>query len=122
MDTTTKQLSSLIQPLYLVGGSVRDEIIGRATYDIDYATPLLPDEICQILKKAGIKPSMAGKKFGTILFKINKYDIQITTFRGEDYPEDSRRPKVHYVTDLTEDLKRRDFTMNSLAKKGNEIF
>lgn len=122
MDNVTNQLSSLIQPLYLVGGSVRDEIIGRSTLDIDYATPLLPDKICQILKKAGIKPNIVGKKFGTILLKIDKYDIQITTFRGEDYPEGSRRPKVHYVTDLIEDLNRRDFTMNSLAKKANEIF
>lgn len=121
MDTTTKQLSLLIEPLYLVGGSVRDEIIGRATLDKDYATPLLPDEVCQILKNHGIKPNIIGKRFGTILCKIDKYDIQITTFRGEDYPEESRKPKVHYVTDLVEDLKRRDFTINSLAKKDNKV-
>lgn len=122
MDSITKQLTEIVQPLYLVGGSVRDRFLGRETFDLDYATPLLPDEIQKIIRSVGIKPNLVGKRFGTIRFKINEYDVQITTFRGERYTRDTRKPKVEFVNELIDDLKRRDFTVNSIALDGDKIF
>ena len=123
MDTQSiiNFLETVINSLYLVGGTLRDEIMGKYTSDIDLATPLLPDDVQQKLKKAGIKTYTVGKKFGTIACKIDDHDIQITTFRGEIYTNGSRRPRVNYVNDIMQDLSRRDFTMNALAKKDNKI-
>ncbi|MDF2379248.1 MAG: CCA tRNA nucleotidyltransferase [Candidatus Gracilibacteria bacterium] len=110
--------------LYLVGGSVRDMIMKKPHNDLDFATPSQPEEIEAAIRKAGLKPLTMGKRFGTLAFKyhhkapkemnIPKEPIEITTFRTEEYNE-SRKPKVKFVNDITQDLSRRDFTVNAIA-------
>ena len=112
--------------LYLVGGSVRDRLLNLPHTDLDFATPASPEEIEAAVKKAGKKPLLIGKRFGTISFKypnsLNNPNrpnnlnnpIEITTFRTETYG-DSRKPDVKFVQDITQDLARRDFTVNAMA-------
>ncbi len=110
--------------LYLVGGSVRDHIMEIPQNDLDFTTPAQPEEIEEAVRKAGLKPLLMGKKFGTIAFKyhhkapkelgIPHAPIEITTFRTETYGP-SRKPEVKFVNDITADLSRRDFTVNAMA-------
>lgn len=106
-------------PAYLVGGGVRNFLLGEPIKDWDFATELLPDDIESNLRSSGRKPYNIGKKFGTIGFKIpgeNGYQyVEITTFRNEIYDNVSRKPAVSYTDKLDEDLGRRDFTINALA-------
>jgi putative nucleotidyltransferase with HDIG domain len=109
------EVAKTIQPVYLVGGSVRDEVMGNTPKDWDFCTPLLPDEIESAIRAVGKKPYLIGKRFGTISMKINGEVAEITTFRSEQYVKGSRKPIVEYVDDITADLSRRDFTMNAMA-------
>ena len=100
---------------YLVGGSVRDMLMGKEPGDYDIATPFTPEEVTKILHKNKIKTYNVGKEFGTVGALIPPYKVEITTFRKEAYDFVSRKPKVVFGTSLIEDLKRRDFTINALA-------
>jgi poly(A) polymerase len=107
--------------LYLVGGTVRDELLGRDSHDIDCATNALPDEIKAIAQETNplhIVP--IGEKFGTIQLHYatdaEPLVVEITTYRGERYTPGSRHPDVQFTTSLIEDLRRRDFTINAIAK------
>lgn len=103
--------------LYLVGGTVRDEILGRASHDLDFATDALPDETRRLL--AAALPTAVygvGEKFGTIGAVFGDTKVEITTFRGEAYQKGSRKPEVRYGLTLAEDLARRDFTINAIAE------
>jgi|CXWL01.1.fsa_nt_gi tRNA nucleotidyltransferase/poly(A) polymerase len=109
--------------LYLVGGSVRDHLLGVPHSDLDFATPASPDEIEAGIRKAGKKPLLMGKRFGTIAFKYRLPGdsaktssplIEITTFRTETYGN-TRKPTVEFVSDIVKDLSRRDFTVNAMA-------
>lgn len=104
---------------YFVGGSVRDLVIGREVNDVDIATSATPDE----LKKIFSRTVDVGIEHGTILVIEDDRNYEITTFRTESGYSDFRRPdSVSYVRSLEEDLKRRDFTMNSMAlNKDGEI-
>lgn len=107
---------------YLVGGFVRDLILGRSTHDIDCATNALPDEIERIFSHH--KQSQIGKDHGTIGVKVNHDWIEITTYRLDEETKDHRRPKsVTFTPSLKEDVVRRDFTINALAinQKGEII-
>ena len=117
MTEIWQEVEKIIQPIYQVGGSVRDEIMGRPPNDYDFATPLLPNEIEQKIRDAGRRPYLTGRKFGTIGVKINGELVEITTFRQEEYREGSRKPDVTFVDDITADLSRRDFTINAIAKR-----
>src|SRR5438045_4574807 len=99
-----EELEQIIFPLYLVGGSVRDELLGLPSQDFDFATPLPPDEIERRIRKAGKKPYLVGKKFGTIGLKWQGHMLEITTFRQEQYSSGNRKPKVEFVSDITSDL------------------
>jgi tRNA nucleotidyltransferase (CCA-adding enzyme) len=102
------------KPIYLVGGAVRDIIIGTIPKDYDFCSILTTDEVKQQLK--GIhKTYLIGERHGTIGFKVGSEMIEITTFRTESYIHGSRQPKVEFVTDISEDLSRRDFTINAMA-------
>lgn len=115
MQQIVKDFQKLLDiKLYLVGGSVRDRLLNLPHTDLDFATPANPDEIETAVKKAGKKPILIGKKFGTIAFKHESEFIEITTFRTESYGQ-SRKPEVEFVHDITEDLSRRDFTVNAMA-------
>jgi len=117
----TKQLEQIINPIYQVGGSVRDELIGLTPKDYDYATPLSPDEIETAIRAAGKKPYLIGKRFGTVGVMIEGQMVEITTFRSEQYTPKSRKPNVEFVKDIVQDLSRRDFTVNSMAKRGYKL-
>ncbi|MEJ6348403.1 CCA tRNA nucleotidyltransferase [Holzapfeliella sp. He02] len=101
---------------YFVGGSVRDLLINRPINDIDIATSAYPEEIKQTFKKT----VDTGIEHGTVTVIENKQTYEVTTFRTESDYQDFRRPdKVTFVKSLTEDLKRRDFTINALAMDAN---
>jgi len=103
--------------VYLVGGALRDIIMGKIPHDYDLATDALPDELLEIFPKS----VSTGAKFGTVLALVpdaegeNK-QVEVTTFRSESDYIDGRWPsKVEFVNDLNLDLGRRDFTINAMA-------
>lgn len=120
-----KQVSEMLgtNEVYLVGGSVRDFLLGKHPKDYDYCTPLDPDTIEDRVKKAGRKAYTVGKRFGTVgcKFEINGewQIVEITTFRNESYTYGSRKPAVTFSSNVHEDLSRRDFTINAIAMKPN---
>jgi len=116
-----ESVSAILQPVYLVGGSVRDALMGRESADFDFATPLEPDRIEQAIRTAGRRPYLMGKRFGTIAFKLDGMTVEVTSFRSERYSEGSRQPNVEFFADLDEDLSRRDFTINAMAMLGEEL-
>ena len=116
------QVEQVVTPVYLVGGTVRDVLQGVKTADLDFATPLLPDQVEVLVKLAGLHPHTVGKRFGTVGFTLSGYQVEVTTFRTEKYLAGSRKPEVEFVTDITHDLGRRDFTVNAMAwRKGKLI-
>ena len=119
--TETSQLAELFaargKRLFLVGGAVRDLVLGRdlESVDLDFTTDALPDEIKQIVETTTSNLWTQGEKFGTIGCVIGGRGCEITTHRKEAYDHDSRKPTVEFGKDITEDLARRDFTINSIA-------
>lgn len=106
--------------LYLVGGSVRDAILGRLTTDLDYTTSARPDEIERIVRRHTAAVWDVGRDFGTIACRVVEDDgsswvVEITTFRADAYDPDSRKPIVEFGDHLGGDLIRRDFTINAMA-------
>lgn len=113
-------ISDIIPEAYLVGGSVRDALLDKIPKDFDYCTPMLPNDIESAIKASGRRTFTIGKRFGTIGFKYDNEFVEVTTFRSEKYVG-TRKPEVKFVSSLTEDLSRRDFTINAMAKRGNKI-
>lgn len=116
---STMTIEDIISPSYLVGGSVRDKLLGREPHDYDFATPMLPDDIESKVKEAGKRAFITGKRFGTIGFKHDGDFVEVTTFRSERYGK-TRKPEVEFVTSINEDLSRRDFTINAIALRGTK--
>lgn len=107
---------------YIVGGAVRDAIIGRTVNDIDFATILMPDEIISHLKNAKIKYVPTGIEHGTISAIIDKKPYEITSFR-KDIESFGRHANVEFTSDINADAKRRDFTINALyCNQNGQIF
>ena len=101
---------------YLVGGCVRDWVLGRVPKDIDFTTDALPSETKAILAANQYPVIPVGEVFGTIATNIDKKTYEITTFRvKESYTRGSRHPVVCYGRDLALDLERRDLTINAMA-------
>lgn len=97
---------------YFVGGCVRDYLLNDDFSDIDITTNALPDEVKKIFRKS----IDTGIQHGTVTILINGDSFEVTTFRTEDDYIDHRTPeKVEFVSDLKEDLDRRDFTINAMA-------
>lgn len=94
---------------YIVGGYVRDKLMGIDSFDVDITTSALPKEVAKIFKSA------TEDNLGSISIKSNNYTIDITTFRKEGEYSERHPKKVDYVTDIHEDLKRRDFTINAIC-------
>jgi tRNA nucleotidyltransferase/poly(A) polymerase len=115
------KIKDIISPVYMVGGCLRDKLLGFPPKDYDFATPLLPDEIEARIKASGKKAYIVGKRFGTIGVKIDGQMVEITTFRNEKYEKGNRKPSVEYVQDITADLSRRDFTINAMAMRDEKI-
>lgn len=103
--------------LYLVGGTVRDALMGRDHTDLDFATDARPEAIKGIVANWAHDLYLAGERFGTVAAIRNGVVHEITTFRSDVYVDDSRKPVVSFSDEITEDLSRRDFTINSLAIK-----
>ncbi|MFG3710543.1 CCA tRNA nucleotidyltransferase [Micromonospora sp. NPDC047730] len=101
--------------LHLVGGSVRDALLGRLGDDLDFCTDAHPDETLRIVRGWAESIWETGREFGTIGCQRDGLRLEITTFRAEAYDQVSRNPIVEYGTDLAEDLRRRDFTINAMA-------
>ena len=101
--------------LALVGGPVRDAILGRLGNDLDFTTDAHPLETKKILKGWAENVWDTGILFGTIAGKRGDTTVEVTTYRSESYEEDSRKPEVVYGDNIEGDLSRRDFTVNSMA-------
>ena len=103
--------------LYLVGGSVRELLLGRAGghHDLDFTTGARPPEIKACLDGFADAVWTQGERFGTIGAKRGERIYEITTFRAESYADDSRKPHVTYAEEIELDLSRRDFTVNAMA-------
>ena len=99
----------------LVGGPVRDAVLGKLVKDLDLTTNAKPDEIQKCLKGWADSIWDVGIKFGTVGAKVKDYVFEITTYRTEQYEDTSRKPSVEFGKTLEEDLARRDFTINAMA-------
>lgn len=120
-NTIPEKIAEIISPVYEVGGSLRDELMGREPKDFDFSTPHDPEYIERKVREAKKRPFLVGKRFGTIGLKLGGKLVEITTFRVESYDRGSRKPHVEFVDDITADLGRRDFTVNAIARRNNRI-
>jgi poly(A) polymerase len=101
--------------LYLVGGSVRDAVLGRLSPDLDFTTDARPEQIQEILRRWADNLWDTGIDFGTVGVGKGEHRLEITTFRADAYDQVSRKPAVQYGERLEDDLVRRDFTANAMA-------
>jgi len=101
--------------LYLVGGVVRDLLLGRDHGDLDFATDAPPRETTRVLRGWAERQYLVGVRFGTVGARKGDRTFEITTFREEVYAEEHRKPSVTFARDVQTDLSRRDFTINSMA-------
>jgi poly(A) polymerase len=101
--------------LHLVGGSVRDALLGRLGDDLDFCTDATPEQTLAIVQGWADAIWETGREFGTIGLQKNGLRLEVTTFRAEAYDGVSRNPVVRYGTSLLDDLERRDFTINAMA-------
>jgi poly(A) polymerase len=102
--------------LFLVGGAVRDALLGRETQDLDFATDCLPEETRARVGDWADSVWAVGEKFGTIGLEKAGLKAEITTFRADTYNGQDRHPTVAYGAGIAEDLARRDFTINAMAR------
>lgn len=101
---------------FLVGGAVRDFLLGRPPHDWDIATDARPAEAMEIFTAAGLPAYPTGLKFGTVTVIVGGLAVEVTTFRAEAGYDDHRHPsRVSFVPRVEPDLARRDFTINALA-------
>jgi len=101
--------------LALVGGPVRDSLLGRLGNDLDFTTNARPEDTKKLLKKWATDVWDVGIKFGTIGAKKDNVTYEITTYRADSYESDSRKPEVNFGDSIEGDLLRRDFTVNAMA-------
>jgi poly(A) polymerase len=100
---------------WLVGGPVRDRLLGSRASDLDIATDAKPTEVLGLLRRWADELWLQGVRYGTIGARIEGERVEITTYREEWYAEGSRKPEVHFAPDIRSDLSRRDFTVNAIA-------
>jgi poly(A) polymerase len=101
--------------LHLVGGPVRDALLGRSSDDLDFATDARPDQVLDIVAPLASATWTTGIEFGTVGAQVAGLRFEITTYRADRYDRQSRNPDVAYGDSLEDDLRRRDFTMNAMA-------
>ena len=101
--------------LYLVGGSVRDALLGRASSDLDFTTDARPDRVLKIVSEWGDAVWDVGIAFGTVGVTKKGMQLEITTFRADAYDRVGRNPEVTFGDTIEGDLLRRDFTVNAMA-------
>ncbi len=101
--------------LALVGGPVRDAILGRVAPDLDFTTNASPEQILKLIAPKATATWDVGREFGTIAAEVKGERIEITTYRADSYDLKSRKPTVEFGDNLEDDLKRRDFAVNAMA-------
>jgi poly(A) polymerase len=114
-DDLARRFAKAGHQLYLVGGAVRDALIGLQGDELDFATDARPDEVLEIVRGWHEGQWLQGVEFGTVGVRKAGSKMEITTFRGERYDPESRKPSVTRVGSIDEDLARRDFTINAIA-------
>nr|MDQ3957212.1 CCA tRNA nucleotidyltransferase [Actinomycetota bacterium] len=113
--TLAERFAAASHELYLVGGPVRDALLGRRHSDLDFATDATPDETLAVIRPVAENLWLQGREFGTVGAEIGGIGVEITTFRTERYQPSSRHPEVTFAADIETDLSRRDFTVNAMA-------
>ncbi|HTX74093.1 MAG TPA: polynucleotide adenylyltransferase, partial [Rectinemataceae bacterium] len=107
-----RALESAGKSCYLVGGAVRDQLLGRPTSDFDLATDARPEEVMRVFRR--VVPT--GIRHGTVTVHYKGLELEVTTFRTEAGYADGRHPdKVEFASSIEADLSRRDFTINAIA-------
>jgi poly(A) polymerase len=101
--------------LALVGGPVRDALLGRDSLDLDFTTDARPEQTVRLLRPWADAYWEIGREFGTIGARKGEYVVEVTTFRSDSYDAASRKPEVQFGDTLEGDLLRRDFTVNAMA-------
>ncbi|WP_244632263.1 CCA tRNA nucleotidyltransferase [Microbacterium sp. Se63.02b] len=101
--------------LAVVGGPVRDALLGRMTHDLDFTTNASPDDILAIVTPISTAQWDIGRAFGTIGARVQGEQVEITTYRADSYDGVTRKPTVEFGDTIDGDLVRRDFTVNSMA-------
>nr|WP_184585373.1 CCA tRNA nucleotidyltransferase [Lipingzhangella halophila] len=119
IDTIAEELGERFaaggHELAIVGGPVRDALLGREVHDLDLTTDAVPQRIIELIEGWADAVWTVGIEFGTVGLRKNGLQLEITTYRSESYQPKSRKPEVNYGTSLEEDLVRRDFTVNAMA-------
>ncbi|HZU55227.1 MAG TPA: CCA tRNA nucleotidyltransferase [Actinocrinis sp.] len=114
-DDLAARFAAAGHELALVGGSVRDGLLGRLGEDLDFTTDARPQQVLKLVKGWAEAVWDVGIAFGTIGCQKDGYKLEITTYRSEAYDRTSRKPAVSYGETLEDDLVRRDFTVNAMA-------
>lgn len=118
-DAAPQQLAARLaeggHDCYLVGGTVRDALLDRADTDVDLTTDARPEVIEAAVRGWADAVWLQGRRFGTVGAEKDGLRMEITTFRGDLYRPESRKPEVTYADRIEDDLVRRDFTINAMA-------
>jgi poly(A) polymerase len=114
-DELATRFAAAGHTLALVGGSVRDALLGRLGQDLDFATDARPEQVVPLVKEWADAWWDVGIAYGTVGARKGDLVVEITTYRAEVYRHDSRKPQVSYGDSLEEDLRRRDLTVNAMA-------
>jgi poly(A) polymerase len=115
VDTLARAFVEAGFDLAIVGGPVRDALLGRTTNDLDFTTDARPDDILRIVKPISSVQWDVGRAFGTIGAKVAGEQVEITTYRADSYDGVTRKPTVEFGDTIEGDLVRRDFTVNAMA-------
>ena len=122
---TVARLAAVFQhagyELALVGGPVRDSLLGRRVHDLDFTTNARPDDILRVVSPVADAVWDIGRQFGTIGARFGDDTVEITTYRSDSYDGSTRKPEVEFGDTLEGDLLRRDFTVNALALRIPEV-
>jgi poly(A) polymerase len=123
IDDLGRRFTEAGHELALVGGPVRDAMLGRQHNDLDFTTSARPEQTERLLKGWADAIWDMGRAFGTIGCRKGEWQVEITTYRSESYDPDSRKPDVDFGDNLAGDLGRRDFTVNAMAVRmpGREL-
>ncbi|MDX6207467.1 MAG: poly(A) polymerase [Frankiales bacterium] len=114
-DDLGRRFEAAGHELYLVGGSVRDALLGRLGNDLDFTTDAHPEQVQALARGWADSRWDTGIAFGTVGLQKDGLRLEVTTYRSESYRSESRKPEVTYGTRLEDDLVRRDFTVNAMA-------
>ncbi|MFD4957703.1 CCA tRNA nucleotidyltransferase [Microbacterium sp. NPDC058389] len=115
VDTLARAFADAGFDLAIVGGPVRDALLGRRTNDLDFTTDARPDDILRVVKPVSSTQWDIGRAFGTIGARVRGEQVEITTYRADSYDGVTRKPTVEFGDTLEGDLVRRDFTVNAMA-------